>query len=74
VTALDLERARRRLKEKSLDLVVANDLSRPDIGPEAEENAVTLIWPDGQVEELPRMMKRALACEILKRLGRKELA
>ncbi len=69
-----VEGARKKLEEKNLDLVIANDVSQPGIGPEADENAVTLIWRDGQVEELPRMEKGALAREIWKRLAGKALA
>ena len=67
-----LERARKKLEEKNLDMIIANDVSRPGIGFEAEENAVTLIWHDGRIEELPRMSKRKLAREIWRRLREKE--
>jgi len=61
-----VKNAKKKLEEKNLDLVIANDVSRADIGPEAEENAVTLVWRDGRVVELPRMEKGRLAREILK--------
>jgi len=66
-----VENAKKKLVEKNLDLVIANDVSRPDIGPESEENAVTLIWRDGRVEELPKMEKGALAREILKKIAQR---
>ncbi|MFQ6090167.1 MAG: bifunctional phosphopantothenoylcysteine decarboxylase/phosphopantothenate--cysteine ligase CoaBC, partial [Candidatus Bipolaricaulia bacterium] len=66
-----VENARKKIEEKNLDLVIANDVSRADIGPEAEDNMVTLIWRDGRIEELPKMEKGALAREILKSI-RKE--
>jgi len=67
-----VENARKKLVEKNLDLVIANDVSRPDIGPEGEENAVTLIWRDGRIAELPKMEKGALAREILKLIGKEQ--
>ena len=62
------ERAREKLMAKNLDLIVANDVSRPDSGPEVDVNAVTLLWRDGKVEELPHMQKRELARDILLRI------
>lgn len=44
----DLEAsARRKLAEKGLDWIVANDVSRPGLGMEAEENAVLLLGRTG---------------------------
>ncbi len=40
--------ARRKLVEKNLDWIVANDVSAPGVGMEAEANAVTLIGAGGQ--------------------------
>jgi len=65
-----VENARKKLIEKNLDLIIANDISRADIGPEAEENAVIMIWRDGRIEELPKMGKRELAREILKLIAK----
>ena len=63
------ECAREKLMAKNLDLIVANDVSRPDSGPEVDVNAVVLLWRDGKAEELPRMAKTALAREILRRIA-----
>jgi phosphopantothenoylcysteine decarboxylase/phosphopantothenate--cysteine ligase len=44
----DLENtARRKLVEKSLDWIVANDVSRPDLGFSADDNAVLLLGASG---------------------------
>ena len=42
-----IDYARDKLQRKNLDLIVANDVSRGDIGFNSDSNAVTLIWPDG---------------------------
>lgn len=45
-----LENARKKLESKSLDAIVANDVSRPGIGFDSERNAVTIISRDNVVE------------------------
>lgn len=64
-----LDKARSKLSDKGLDLVVANDVSGPHVGAESDDNVVTLVYPDGRSEELPRQTKRALAREILARVA-----
>ncbi len=64
-----LEHAREKLKEKNLDIVVANDITSPGAGPEVETNIVTLLYRDGRSETLPCMAKREVAREILRRLA-----
>jgi phosphopantothenoylcysteine decarboxylase / phosphopantothenate---cysteine ligase len=64
-----VDRARRKLTDKNVNLVVFNDVSRADIGFDSEENEVTLIGRDGerQVEKAP---KRAVAGAILDEIAR----
>lgn len=52
--------ARGKLLSKSLDLVVANDVSDPALGFGSDENQVWLVTPE-HAEEVPVMPKRALA-------------
>ncbi|MGH9753994.1 MAG: bifunctional phosphopantothenoylcysteine decarboxylase/phosphopantothenate--cysteine ligase CoaBC [Blastocatellia bacterium] len=56
-----LEYAERKLREKGLDLIVANDITRADAGFSAETNAATILKRDGSRIELPLQSKRALA-------------
>ena len=51
------ENAKLKLDKKSLDLIAANDVSREGSGFGADTNQVTLVWKNGQVEELPLMEK-----------------
>jgi len=60
-----VENARQKLAKKNLDLVVANDVSRQDIGFDSDVNQVTLIGSDGSVTELPVLPKREVAHRIL---------
>jgi len=57
--------AREKLARKKLDLIVANDVSRPNSGFEVDTNEAALFRADGGVRKLPMMSKRALADEIL---------
>lgn len=58
--------ARRKLVEKKCDLLVANDVSRSDIGMEADENELLIFSPNDEPKKLSRGKKTALARELLK--------
>ena len=60
-----VEHARAKLAAKGIDLLVANDVSRRDIGFDAEDNEVLLIDRWGGDRALPRMPKAAVADAIL---------
>lgn len=59
-----LERKRRMLAEKNVDLVVYNDVGRDDIGFDVEENEVVLISAAGE-RQVPRAPKRVIAAAVL---------
>lgn len=61
--------ARRKLDEKGLDLVVANDVSRPGLGMGSDDNAVTIIGRDGVVAEVGPAPKTVVAEAILAAVG-----
>jgi phosphopantothenoylcysteine decarboxylase/phosphopantothenate--cysteine ligase len=63
-----LENARVKLKAKKLDLIVANDISASDAGFAVDENRVTILDPEGGVEELQLMSKAQVADHLLERL------
>jgi len=62
-------RAAEKLRQKHVDLVVANDVSRNDAGFDVETNAVVIIDADG-VESVPVQSKSRIAAEILDRVER----
>jgi phosphopantothenoylcysteine decarboxylase / phosphopantothenate---cysteine ligase len=64
-----LDRKRAMLDSKNLDLVVYNDVSRPGIGFDADENAVTLVTRAGE-REVPRAPKPQIAAAILDEIER----
>ncbi len=63
-----IENAQGKLKRKSLDLIVANDVTRAGAGFDVDTNIVTLIDGDG-MKELPMMTKREVADGILDRVA-----
>ena len=65
-----LDRAADKLRRKSLDLLVANDVSEPGSGFGTDTNRVTILDAAGGRAELALMSKRAVADEILDRVAR----
>jgi phosphopantothenoylcysteine decarboxylase / phosphopantothenate---cysteine ligase len=57
--------AERKLKEKSLDLIVANDVNQPDSGFAVDTNVVTLVSRDEAPRPLPLLTKEEVAEIIL---------
>ena len=55
------ENARKKLLEKKLDLVVANDISRQGCGFEADVNQVVVIGADGKEKGFPPLPKAEVA-------------
>ena len=64
-----LERKRRMLADKNLDLVVYNDVSVPGIGFDAPDNEVTLVTRAGE-RQLPRAAKDEIAAGIVDEVER----
>ena len=56
--------AQDKLERKKLAMIVANDVSNPAIGFNSEQNAVTVLWPEGQ-QTLPIMNKSQLAQQLI---------
>ena len=60
--------ARRKLAEKNLDWIVANDVGRPGVGMNAEDNAVILLGRNGERTAFGPAPKPAVAAFILDRV------
>ena len=63
-----IENAVKKIKNKSLEFIVANDVSRKDIGFNSDKNEVSIIYNNGLIDKLPKMKKEDVAYEILKRV------
>lgn len=63
-----VQSALEKLRNKKLDLIVANDISAPGIGFQSDNNQVTLIDADEKIENLPRMSKKEIADILLDKI------
>lgn len=63
-----LANARKKLQQKNLDIIVANDVSRDDAGFESDTNLVKVIYRDGSVEDFPMMTKEKVAEQLLDKI------
>jgi phosphopantothenoylcysteine decarboxylase/phosphopantothenate--cysteine ligase len=61
-------RARAKRARKGIDVIIANDVSRPDAGFDVDANAVTIIGEDGD-EHVPRASKGVIASTIADRVA-----
>jgi phosphopantothenoylcysteine decarboxylase/phosphopantothenate--cysteine ligase len=63
-SANGLDRARAKLADKSVDLVVYNDVSREDVGFDSEDNEVVIVSAQGE-RVVEKASKHAIAAAIL---------
>ena len=63
-----MEEAERKMREKRLDMIVANDVSKPDSGFAVDNNRVTILAPGADPEYLPLMNKSSVAVRIIERI------
>jgi phosphopantothenoylcysteine decarboxylase/phosphopantothenate--cysteine ligase len=56
--------ARDKMQRKGLDMIVANDVSDPSIGFNSDDNAVTVLWRNGE-QLLARASKSTIARQIV---------
>jgi len=64
------ENAKKKLKEKNLDILVGNLIGPPDAGFESDNNTVSLFFRNGTVESWPAMSKDTVAHALLDRVVR----
>jgi phosphopantothenoylcysteine decarboxylase/phosphopantothenate--cysteine ligase len=63
----DLEaKAQKKLATKGCDLIVANDVSKTELGMESDENEVTLYFRNGESRRISRAPKKNIARELVK--------
>jgi len=58
----------KKLSEKNCDWIIANDVSKNDIGFESDFNKVTIFYKNNSEENFPKMRKSILANEIVNRI------
>jgi phosphopantothenoylcysteine decarboxylase/phosphopantothenate--cysteine ligase len=55
--------ARDKLQRKQLDMIACNDVARADIGFQSDDNALTVLWPEGE-----RVLEKASKAVIARQL------
>jgi phosphopantothenoylcysteine decarboxylase / phosphopantothenate---cysteine ligase len=60
-----VERARRKLERKGVDLLVVNDVSAPGAGFDHDTNAVVILGADGRISDIPLTSKNSVAEALL---------
>jgi phosphopantothenoylcysteine decarboxylase/phosphopantothenate--cysteine ligase len=64
-----VDRGRRKLERKGVDLLVVNDVSAPGAGFDHDTNAVVILDADGSSSEIPLTSKDAVAEAVLDRVS-----
>jgi phosphopantothenoylcysteine decarboxylase/phosphopantothenate--cysteine ligase len=63
----DLQKnATKKLNDKNLDMIVANDVSRADVGMESAENEVTIFFRNGESMKIGKTSKKIIGRELIK--------
>ena len=65
-----LDYARKKLEEKNLEMIVANDVTAEGAGFSVDTNIASLIYRGGDVESFSKMTKKDLAEKIIERLAK----
>jgi phosphopantothenoylcysteine decarboxylase / phosphopantothenate---cysteine ligase len=60
------ENARKKLRQKNCDVIVANDVSEKNSGLESNENEVTILFRTGENKKISRTSKKNIARELVK--------
>ena len=64
-----IEYATGKMQRKNLDMIIANDVSDSSIGFNSNQNAVTVLWPDGQ-QAFAQMDKSELAQQLIQLIAK----
>lgn len=62
--------AQKKLTEKNLDMIIANDVNRSDIGFNSDHNQVSILLADGTIKNLPKATKSTIAKQIIVMIGK----
>jgi len=63
------ENSMKKMREKNMDMIVANDISDPQAGFAVDTNKVILMYADGSHEQLPLMHKSLVAEKVIQQLA-----
>jgi phosphopantothenoylcysteine decarboxylase/phosphopantothenate--cysteine ligase len=63
-----IENSKKKLNNKYCDIIIANDVSKKDIGFNTDFNKVSIIEKNGNIEDLPKNKKSYIASKIAKKI------
>ena len=63
-----IKSAKSKMIKKSCDWIIANDISKKDIGFESNENSVSIFYKNQDFEEIKKTSKSNLADKIVERI------
>ena len=66
-----MENAKAKIEKKGCDYLIANDISRSDIGFNSDENEVTILDSNGVVKKISKAPKNVRARKILECISTK---
>ena len=58
----------KKLEDKSCDIIIANDISKKDVGFNSDLNEVVIIDKSGKIEKIKKNSKKFIASIIAKRI------
>ena len=64
-----IENAKEKIQKKGCDYLIANDISRKDIGFSSDYNEVTILHKNGGIKQLEKASKQEIAKAILKEIN-----
>lgn len=67
-----VDNAKEKIQKKGCDFLIANDISRKDIGFSSDYNEVLILKKNGDMKKLERAEKSVIAKEILKEINEQE--
>ena len=62
--------AQHKMQQKNVNLLVANDITKPGAGFESPTNIVSFLFPDGRRRDLPQMSKLEVARQLVREIAR----
>ena len=65
-----LANAQQKLQKKNVDLLVANDITKPGAGFGSPTNIVSFLFPDGRRIDYPQLSKLEVARHLVKEIAK----
>ena len=63
-----IENSTQKLKQKYCDMIIANDVSKKDVGFNVDYNQISIIEKNGKIENFPKNTKSYIAAKIAKKI------